>query len=168
MRLRRFLLPLLALPLAVGCASVKEQYERIFTEENTEIFVRDYSAAAAGTLGAVLEASELGYFEPEYIAGALIAYSIYDPFAPTWQVRVTQLDEERRQLDLRMKLLVTGGEGEARQVFLRSAQKMARDGGYVSFDIVRYEEGMEPSRPFARRVANGEIRLVRSRLFPGL
>ncbi len=149
---------LLALLLATGCASINEQ--------NAEVFVRDYSAAAAGVVGAAMTASELGYFEPEYLAGALIAYSIYDPFAPAWQIRVTQLDDEHRQLDLRMKLLVTGGEGEARQVFLRSARKMVRDGGYASFDIVRYEEGIEPSRPFARRVANGEIRLVKSRLFP--
>ncbi len=158
MRARLFCL--LALPLATGCASINE--------ENAGLFVRDYSAAAAGVVGAAMTASELSYFEPEYFAGALIAYSIYDPFAPAWQIRVTQLDDEHRELDLRMKLLVTGGEGEARQVFLRSARKMVRDGGYASFDIVRYEEGMEPSRPFARRVVNGEIRLVKSRLFPDL
>jgi hypothetical protein len=34
--------------------------------------------------------------------------------------------------------------------------------------VLRYEEGIESTRPFARRFASGEIRLVRSRAFPEL
>ena len=64
--------------------------------------------------------------------------------------------------------LVTGGEGEARQVFLRNARQVVEAGGFAGFDVLRYEEGIESTRPFARRFASGEIRLVRSRAFPEL
>ncbi len=45
---------------------------------------------------------------------------------------------------------------------------MVEEGGYAGFDVLRYEEGIEATRPFARRVAEGEIRLLRSRQFPSL
>lgn len=122
----------------------------------------------AGAAGFGLMASELELLEPEFAAGALIAYAIYDPLAPTWQVRATQLDEGRTRLDLEMKSLATGGEGEARQVFQRNARRLAESGGFAGYDVVRYEEGVESTRPFARRVASGEVRFIRSRTWPGL
>lgn len=130
--------------------------------------LQDYGATVAGAVGGVMTADDAGYTGAEYTAGALIAYAIYDPFAPTWNIQVTELEPDLRQLDLTMKRLVTGGEGEARQTFVRNARRLALDKGYAGFDIVRYEEGMDSSRPFARRVASGEIRLVRSRQFPEL
>ncbi|ATE59416.1 hypothetical protein CCZ27_05165 [Thauera sinica] len=133
---------------------------------------QDDVAASGGTVagiaGGALMARKLSYFKPEYIAGALVAYAIYDPLAPTWSIDVSRAGDERVRMDLRMKSLITGGEGEARQVFLRSAQRMAEAGGFAGYDVLRYEEGMESTRPFARRVASGEIRLVRSRQFPQL
>jgi len=71
-------------------------------------------------------------------------------------------------MDLRMKALATGGDGEARRVFLRNAREVVEAGGFAGFDVLRYEEGIESTRPFARRFASGEIRLVRSQIFPGL
>lgn len=127
---------------------------------------QEHGATVAGGVGTYMTAKDLGYTTPEFVAGALIAYAIYDPFAPTWNITVTELAPELRQLDLTMKRLVSGGEGEARQTFLRNARKLVLDGGYAGYDIVRYEEGVDSSRPFARRVASGEIRLVRSRQFP--
>ena len=113
-------------------------------------------------------ASKLDLLSPEYLAGGLIAYAIYDPLAPTWDIKAVRLDEERVRFDLRMKSLVSGGEGEARQVFARNARQFAENGGFAGYDVVRFAEGIESTRPFARRFATGEIRLARSRVWPGL
>lgn len=139
----------LVVPFAAGCAAVQEHH-----------------GTAAGVAGAARMASQLDLLEPEYLAGGLIAYAIYDPFAPTWTIRATRLDETRVRFELRMKSLISGGGGEARQVFERNARQLAEADGFVGFDVLRYEEGIESTRPFARRVASAEIRLVRSRALP--
>ncbi len=128
--------------------------------------VRDYGGPAAGAVGVLQAASELEFLEPQYLAGALIAYAIYDPLAPTWRITVTQLDEQRVRLDLRMKRLATGGEGEARRIFRRNAEQLMSEGGFVSYEVLRYEEGIKSTRPFAHRFASGEIRLARSQTWP--
>ncbi|NMG77550.1 hypothetical protein GPA25_22620 [Aromatoleum diolicum] len=148
--LRRLALSLIV-PALTGCA-----------------LLQDHSAKLAGGVGAVLTASELDLLEPEYLAGALIAYAIYDPLAPTWDVSVTRLDEARVRLDLRMKTLITGGDGEARQIFVRNARQLAESKGFAGFDVMRYEEGVDSTRPFARRVASGEVRFARSRIWPAM
>ncbi len=130
--------------------------------------VAEAGGMAAGIVGGLAMASKLDMLGAQYLAGALVAYSIYDPLAPTWRIDVSRAGGERVRMDLRMRSLITGGEGEARQVFLRSARRMVEAGGFAGFDVIRYEEGMESTRPFARRVASGEIRLVRSRQFPEL
>lgn len=139
------------LPVFAGCAVMQEHGSKV-----------------AGGVGLGMMASELDLLEPEFLAGGLIAYAIYDPLAPTWSVRVVQYDEERARFDLHMKTLITGGEGEARQVFVRNVRQFAEEKGFAAFDIVRYEEGVDSTRPFARRVASGEVRFARSRTFPGL
>ncbi len=141
----------LALPLVAGCS-----------------MLQDHGGKAAGLVGGVMMASELDYLEPEYLAGALIAYAIYDPLAPTWRVSVTEMDAQHLRLDLRMKALVTGGEGEARRVFERNARKLVEDNGFADYRIVRYEEGIESTRPFATRFASGEIRMISSLTWPEL
>jgi len=129
-------------------------------------FLQEHSGTAAGVVGAAGTADEMSLLTPEYAAGALIAYAIYDPFAPTWNIRVQRIDPVRVRFELRMKALHTGGEGEARQVFLRHARQLVEAEGFAGFDVVNYEEGVESTRPFARRVASGEIRLARSRVWP--
>lgn len=126
------------------------------------------SGAVVAAVGAVWMASDLSYLEPEYLAGMLVAYGIYDPLAPTWTIDVSRSGEDRLRMDLRMKALATGGEGEARRVFLRNARQVAVAGGFAGFDVLSWEEGIELTRPFAHRFASGEIRLVRSHTFPGL
>lgn len=128
--------------------------------------VRDYSGPAAGAYGTLLTGVDLTLFEPQYFAGGLIAYAIYDPLAPTWRITATQLDEQRVRLDLRMKRLATGGEGEARRIFRRNAEQLVSEGGFVAYEVLRYEEGIESTRPFAHRFASGEIRLARSETWP--
>jgi len=125
--------------------------------------VKESPGPIAGTAGGVWMLQQLGYLKPEYLAGGLIAYSIYDPFAPTWTIRVTEVNAEYRRIDLSMKRLATGGDGEARQTFLRAVRSLVEKGGYASFDELRYEEGIDSTRPFAHRVASGDIRLVKSR-----
>ncbi len=141
----------LAVPLAAGCSALEQ-----------------YSGPVAGAAGAASMASKLDLLGAEYLAGGAIAYAIYDPLAPTWEIKAMRLDEERVRFDLRMKSLASGGEGEARQVFARNARQFADAGGFAGYDVVRFEEGIESTRPFARRVASGEIRLARSRVWPGL
>ena len=150
-----------AAALLAGCATGGEGPR--LSERAVEL-----SAPVALAAGVVWMASELEYLDPEYLAGALVAYAIYDPLAPTWRIDVSRAGEDRVRMDLRMKALASGGEGEARQVFLRNARQVVEAGGFAGFDVVRYEEGIESTRPFARRFASGEIRLVRSRTFPEL
>lgn len=128
---------------------------------------RELSGPIALGAGAVWMASELSYLEPEYLAGMLIAYGIHDPLAPTWRIDVSRSGEDRLRMDLRMKALATGGEGEARRVFLRNARQVVEAGGFAGFDVLSWEEGIESTRPLAHRFASGEIRLVRSMTFPG-
>lgn len=141
----------LVVPIATGCAAIEQ-----------------YSAPVAGVAGTASMASKLDLLGTEYLAGALIAYAIHDPLAPTWDIKAVRLDDERVRFDLRMKSLISGGDGEARQVFARNARQLAESEGFAGYDVVRFEEGIESTRPFARRVATGEIRLARSRVWPGL
>lgn len=138
-------------PLASGCAAIQQ-----------------YSGPVAGAAGAVSMASKLDLLGSEYLAGGLIAYAIYDPLAPTWVIEAVRVDDERVRFDLRMKSLISGGDGEARQVFIRNARQLAEAEGFAGYDVIRFEEGIDSTRPFARRVASGEIRLARSRMWPGM
>jgi len=166
MRVRPLCLILGAAVLASACSSTPTG-EPTFAGVTREA-VAASGGTVAGIVGGAMMASKLSYLKPEYVAGALVAYAIYDPLAPTWNIDVSRAGDERVRMELRMKSLITGGEGEARQVFLRSAQRMVEAGGFAGYDVLRYEEGMESTRPFARRTASGEIRLVRSRQFPQL
>ncbi|MDR0563983.1 MAG: hypothetical protein LBG78_03475 [Azoarcus sp.] len=129
-------------------------------------FIKESPGPIAGTVGGLWMAQQLGYMRPEFLAAGLVAFSIYDPLAPTWEIHVTQLDAGYCRIDLTMKRLTTGGDGEARQTFLRAARTLMAKGGFADFDELHYEEGIDSARPFARRVASGEIRLLKSRHFP--
>jgi predicted small secreted protein len=162
MRYATFLLPIVLASCSGLGKTVKE------TASTVKETAKESPGPVAGVVGGVWMAQQLGYLKPEYFAGALIAYAIYDPFAPTWEIRVTELDSGFCRIDLSMKRLTTGGDGEARQTFLRAVRSIVAKGGYAGFDELYYEEGVESTRPFARRVASGEVRLVKSRGFPGL
>ncbi|QDF98153.1 hypothetical protein CJ010_17205 [Azoarcus sp. DD4] len=159
--MRKTLLAMLTL-LAAGCSTMDEYRPQVVAHGGT----------AAGLAGSALltmkTMKEIGISNPVFLSGALVAYGIYDPLAPTWELDASLAGEEVWRLDLRMKRFVTGGEGEARQIFMRNARRVAEEGGYAGFDVLRYEEGINSERPFARRTASGEIRLVKSRQFPAL
>lgn len=140
MKLRPLILAL-ALPFVGGCLSTS------------------YLAPVAGTVGAIGLASD-DFLEVEYLSAALVAYAIYDPLAPNWTIEVVPRNETRARIDMRLRTLITGGEGEARVVFMRNAQDYAEEQGFAGFEIVRYEEGLNSTRPFAQRYASGDIKLV--------
>jgi hypothetical protein len=79
----------------LGCASEREGPGRARARRRG----RGRSPAA----GVVWMASELSYLEPEYLAGMLVAYGIYDPLAPTWSIEVSRSGEDRVRMDLHMK-----------------------------------------------------------------
>nr|MBL8455107.1 hypothetical protein [Zoogloeaceae bacterium] len=118
-----------------------------------------YLAPVAGTIGAIGLAAD-DFLETEYLSAALVAYAIYDPLAPNWTIEVVPRNETRARIDMRLRKLITGGEGEARVVFMRNAQDYAEEQGFAGFEILRYEEGLESTRPFAQRYATGDIKLV--------
>lgn len=157
---------LLVLMLAAGCAA-QPAAERAASGSVPELAI-SASAPLAAAAGGLIALRELDMFEPQYLAGALIAYAIYDPLAPTWRIDLRATGDGLVRMELRMKRLISGGEGDARQIFLRNARRLVEDGGFAGFDVLRYEEGVESGRPFAQRVASGEIRLLRSRTFPEL
>jgi hypothetical protein len=101
-------------------------------------------------------------------AAAVLAYALYDPFAPNWELEVQQLDEHRVRLEMRLKALHTGGEGEALQIMRRNARRLVREGGFAGYDVLSFEEGVESTRPFAQRVASAELLLLRSRTWSQL
>lgn len=87
-----------------------------------------------------------------------------DLLVPGWHVEVTRIDEDRYRLHLRMRALITGGDGEARRVFLDSARRIVEADGHAGFDVLHYEEGIDSGLLFGRRNARGEIRVERSGL----
>lgn len=158
------LIPLVALSMLAGCATTdgsSSSAARIGGQ-----VARDHHAVVVGGLGVRELLKSLAMWGGEYQHAAMVAYAIYDPFAPTWRISATVASANTVAMELTMKRLATGGEGEVRQVFLRAARQLVEEGGYAGFDVLRYEEGIESTRPFARRTASGEIRLVGSQQFP--
>lgn len=89
------------------------------------------------------------------------AYLILDPFAPNWRIEEARLPEDHFHLSLSMKRYYAGGAGEARAVFHRRAKELMRAGGFASYDVLEYAEGMESSFIGAQRTANGVVRFSR-------
>lgn len=117
---------------------------------------------------AVLMASDAGYLNASMLAGALIFYIVSDPFAPNWSIEEARQGDDRYLLALRLKAIHSGGDGEARQVFKRRAAQLAGQPGFSSYEVISWQEGLESTRPFAQRVAYGELRLVRAEPAPGV
>jgi hypothetical protein len=130
--------------------------------------LRAVPSSAVGAVSIGVLADNAGYTGAEYFAVVGLTYALYDPWAPNWDLDVTTLDETRVRFEMRLRALHTGGEGEARQVLARNARRLARERGFAGFDVTSFEEGVESTRPFARRVASAEVRLYNSRIFPDL
>ncbi len=110
---------------------------------------------------AAVVALDSGYLKIPALAAGVAVYALVDPLAPNWTLQEARLGDERYRLALRMKALHSGGDGEARQVFSRWAAQLASQPGFAGYDVTAWEEGIDSTRPFSRRVALGEIRLRR-------
>lgn len=88
-----------------------------------------------------------------------VAYLLLDPFAPNWEIQEARLPENHIHFQLAMKRYYAGGAGEARVVFHRRAKELVRAGGFASYDVVEYSEGMESSLFGAQRTVEGVVRL---------
>jgi hypothetical protein len=111
---------------------------------------------------------EAGAVDNRMLALGVALWALSDPMAPNWQIQAAQLDERHLRFSMRHKLLHTGGDGEARQVLRRNAERLALEQGFSDFEITRYEEGIESTRPFARRVVLADVRLLRGHSLPDL
>jgi hypothetical protein len=149
--------------VAGGCASPSGQGYVDAGYPGDTGYPGDHGRAAAGVVGAGMLAADAGLLRAPHVAGALVAYALYDPFAPTWHIEVSRIADDIWRLDLRMKRLATGGAGEASHIFRRNARRIAEGAGHQQYEVMLYEEGIESTRPFAQRVARGEIRLTRDR-----
>ena len=153
----RYAIPLLALSGALlgGCGSMPGPGEG---------GSQSWLLAPAAAIAVV----EKGYTELPHIGMALGAWALVDPLAPNWEISAARLDERHVRFHLTHKLLHTGGEGEARQVLARNAERLSREEGFSEFEILRFEEGIESTRPFARRIVVADVRLLKGRALPGL
>lgn len=96
--------------------------------------------------------------EREYVAGA--PAGVLDSIFSNWDVREARIAEDRYALALRMRVIHSGGNGEARTLFNRRAAQLAHEGGFAGYRILTYTEGVESSPLLAQRVAEGTIQLV--------
>lgn len=90
-----------------------------------------------------------------------LAYLIYDPLAPNWEIEETRLSEDVFHLQLRMKRYATGGSGESMLILKRRAGMLQRELGFSSYRILDYQEGIESHTMAARRYGEGSIQLLR-------
>ena len=91
-----------------------------------------------------------------------LAYVIYDPLAPNWEIETTRIREDVFRMQFFMKRFHSGGDGEASYLFRRNARRIAQAAGYDDYQVLRYEDGIESATPASRRFGEGEIRLLRT------
>jgi hypothetical protein len=89
-----------------------------------------------------------------------LAYVVYDPLAPNWEIRETRVKDDIFSLQLRMKAHFTGGEGEAMSVLKRRALALQRELGYNSYRILDYNEGIESKTLASHRYGEASIQLL--------
>ena len=94
---------------------------------------------------------------------AAVASVVIDAFSPNWEIQEARFPGNHYQLLLQMKRTYSGGAGEARVVFNRRAKELMLAGGFDSYEVLEYSEGMESSVVGGQRNASGVIRLSRSR-----
>lgn len=91
-------------------------------------------------------------------AWAAAAYLILDPLAPNWEIEEARFPENHVHFQMSMKRYYAGGAGEARMVFHRRAKELMRAGGFTSYEVVEYVEGMNSSVIGSQRTVEGVVR----------
>lgn len=94
--------------------------------------------------------------------GALAIHFVYDPLSPNWSVQQAELDANTYYVKLQAKRFRVGGDGEAMMVMKRRAVQLQRAGGYESYRILDYAEGIESNTPIAQKYSEGIIQLVKA------
>ena len=82
------------------------------------------------------------------------------PYDTNWSARPTWLSDDKVAIEMSLKHVHLGGDGEASQVFRDLAITLMRQHGYASYTILRYEERIE-SNWFSQRQAYGEVAFAR-------
>jgi len=95
----------------------------------------------------------------EALALGAAIYFVVDPLSPNWQIEEARMGDNRFRISLRKKRFVTGGDGEAAQIFYRRAEQIVRENGYVGYTVLEFGEGVESTVPIAQRVARGVIQV---------
>lgn len=142
----------LAVAMTAGCAAVSKNPSATDAAGNaisTLIPNKTYNLTPA-----------VGLSVENILLGAALYWAV-DPLAPNWQLEQVPLGADRVRISLRKKRFVSGGEGEAAQLFARRAGQLARAGGYAGYTVMEYTEGIESTLPLAQRVSQGVIQLNR-------
>ena len=95
-------------------------------------------------------------------AWAAVAYLVLDPLSPNWEIQEARFPENHVYFQMTMKRFYSGGAGEARVIFHRRAKELMRAGGYGSYDVVEYNEGMESSVLGSLRTVEGVVRFTKA------
>jgi len=96
------------------------------------------------------------------LVGVAVYYFV-DPLAPNWEGEMRRVADDTYSIALRSKRFrSTGGDGEAGRVFKRNAEQIVRAGGYATYGVLTYSEGIESEVIGAYRVAEGTILLSRT------
>ena len=89
-----------------------------------------------------------------------VAYVVYDPLAPNWEIEESRLNDSTYRFSMKMKRYHTGGAGESIQILKRRASQLQYEQGFGSYQIMEYSEGIDSQTIGARRVAEGVVKLV--------
>jgi hypothetical protein len=124
--------------LAAGCAS---------TDGPSPVLIPNKELSISRSLAIPAEGVVLG----------VIAYLVIDPLAPNWRIEQYDMGEKRYAFALKKKRFTTGGDGEAAQVFRRRIAELAREQGYLSYEVLEFTGGIESNVPIAQRVSHGVV-----------
>jgi hypothetical protein len=89
-----------------------------------------------------------------------IAYLIYDPLAPNWEIEEQIISDDTYHFSLRAKSFRIGGDGEALRIIRRRAFGLQRERGSISYRVLSYSEGIDSATPLTSRVSEGMVQLV--------
>lgn len=95
----------------------------------------------------------------EALALGAAVYLAVDPLSPNWRIEEARMGGNRFRIALRKKRFVTGGDGEAAQIFSRRAAQIVRENGYAGYTVLEFRESIESTVPIAQRIAEGVIQV---------
>ncbi len=129
-----------------GCSSIGSGGTPLIPDKAIQL-----TAGTAVSMSTLVAAAALG----------AVAYVVYDPLAPNWEIEESRLNDSTYRFSMKMKRYHTGGAGESIQILKRRASQLQFEQGFGSYQIMEYSEGIDSQTIGARRVAEGVVRLVR-------